>query len=237
MTKKRFYGSWPWGLLITVLIFVPVMIIPAVLGENGNLGSVLANAGKIVATLAAFFWVFFFPRARKSYRQSEQAVMNAEAREKEKDRPLAVRSDLFEALCPRCGLRRAIFADDPELVSCTCGARLAVRRSGEGGTLELSSGSEAQNSSSEPSANNWRSIQVSSSLLANRSVTTLDGELKVYKSCDPKSATVGSPLRGTEIRLGSVEIVDGREWVEATLPNGDRGYALGPSLRSHSNST
>jgi ribosomal protein S27E len=235
VVKKRFSGSWPWGFLMTALICLPFMVVAALLVKGDTTGSVTANATKIAGTLAGFFWVLVFPRARKAYRQSEQTAMIADAREKGKNRPLAVGSDFFEALCPRCGLKRAIFADDPDRVSCTCGARLVVKRTGEGGTLGLPPESGAQSSSSDLSTETekWRPVQAYSSPLRNRRVTTLDGELMVYQGCDSKSAAVGSPPRGTEIYLGSVAIVDGREWVEATLPNGDRGYALGPSVRSH----
>jgi hypothetical protein len=70
--------------------------------------------------------------------------------------------------------------------------------------------------------------------LANRRVKTLDGAVTIYQDRDLNSPTISSPPIGTEVQLGSPSIVAGREWVEATLPNGDRGYALGPNVRGHS---
>jgi hypothetical protein len=69
--------------------------------------------------------------------------------------------------------------------------------------------------------------------LANRRVKTLDGGLVIYQDRDLNSPIINFPPSGTEIQLGSSSMVAGREWLEAILPNGFKGYALGPSLRSH----
>jgi hypothetical protein len=73
----------------------------------------------------------------------------------------------------------------------------------------------------------------SPSALINKKVKTLDDAVVIYAGCDLKSAVVASPSQGTEIDLGAALMVEGREWVEATLPGGERGYALGPNVRSH----
>ena len=107
---------------------------------------------------------------------------------------------------------------------------------GQAGALELTAGLEAQHGDTAMArqSEEWRPLPTSSaSSSGNRIVRTLDGEMILYKNCDLKSAIVGSLTSGIEIQLGSVSVVDGREWVEAALPNGDRCYALGPSVRSH----
>lgn len=68
--------------------------------------------------------------------------------------------------------------------------------------------------------------------LAGGKVKTLDSALVVYRNCDLKSSAISVP-GATEIQLGSMSLVDGREWVEVTLPSGHRGYAIGPNVRSH----
>lgn len=69
--------------------------------------------------------------------------------------------------------------------------------------------------------------------LAGRKVRTLDDALLVYQDRDLSSGVVARPPNGTEVQLGSLSELDGREWLEAVLPNGDKGYVLGVSVRSH----
>jgi len=70
--------------------------------------------------------------------------------------------------------------------------------------------------------------------LANRKVKSLDGAITIYSDRDLHSPVMASPSAGTEIQLGDSSELDGREWVRATLPSGEGGYALGPNIRSHS---
>lgn len=236
MAKRLFYGSVGWGLVVTALTFGAFLVITSFLGRNGDLGTLVASGGKVAGTILGLFWVFVFPRARKKYRARLADMEAASRRELDQKKPLAVSTAFFEAICPRCSSKHAIFEDDPERLACGCGARLIVRRSEEGGVLELTAELEAQYGANCQLAGEaeTRGLQaLSASLLANRKVKTLDGQVTVYKSCELKSAVVNSPPKGTEIQLGSISVIDGREWVEAILPNGDRGYALSPNLRSH----
>jgi hypothetical protein len=73
----------------------------------------------------------------------------------------------------------------------------------------------------------------SADLLANRMVKTIDGAFMIYQDRDLNSPNM-SPATGTEIQLGASSIIAEREWVEATLPNGNKGYAFGANVRGHS---
>ena len=53
------------------------------------------------------------------------------------NQPLDVQAGFFEARCPKCGLKQAVFRDDTDYVSCTCGARLKVERDGQTGRLQI----------------------------------------------------------------------------------------------------
>src|ERR1051326_6078576 len=64
----------------------------------------------------------------------------------------------------------------------------------------------------------------------------VDDVLQVFKSRDLKSDVLSQPGKDTVIQLGVVSDVDGREWIEATLPDGTFGFVLGPSVRSQANS-
>jgi hypothetical protein len=72
--------------------------------------------------------------------------------------------------------------------------------------------------------------------LAARKVRTLDGALCVFEDRDWNSAVIFQPPHGSEIQLGAVTEVHGREWIEAALPDGLSGYVLGASIRSHTTS-
>jgi hypothetical protein len=69
--------------------------------------------------------------------------------------------------------------------------------------------------------------------LAGGRVKALDDALVVHQDRDPKSPPVGKVPPGTEINLGPVTEVDGREWVEAGLPDGTQGLPP-PSKRPES---
>lgn len=71
------------------------------------------------------------------------------------------------------------------------------------------------------------------SSLAGRKVRTLDGALRVFEDRDFNSAVRSVLPYGAEIQLGATSEVDGREWIEAALPDGTSGYVLGSSTRSH----
>ena len=59
--------------------------------------------------------------------------------------------------------------------------------------------------------------------LEGRTVRTLDDTLIIYQDRDFNSSVVGRPVKGSEIRIASPSIVEGREWFEATLPDGEKG--------------
>lgn len=69
--------------------------------------------------------------------------------------------------------------------------------------------------------------------LPGRRVKTLDGTLMLYQGRDLRSSVISRLPAEAEIQLGSRSEVDGREWLEARLPNGTGGYVLGASARSH----
>jgi hypothetical protein len=64
-------------------------------------------------------------------------------------------------------------------------------------------------------------------------VTTIDDSLLVYQTRDLSSTLIAKLPGGQNIRLGPPGEHDGREWLEATLADGNVGYVLGPSARSH----
>ena len=70
--------------------------------------------------------------------------------------------------------------------------------------------------------------------MAGRKVRTFDDGLVVYEGCDVNSAVISRPLKGSEIQLGSSSEIEEREWLEAALHDGKRGYILASSARSHS---
>ena len=69
--------------------------------------------------------------------------------------------------------------------------------------------------------------------LVVRNVRVLDDALVVYQERDFHSAVIDHPTKGSEIQIASQSEVEGREWFEAVLPNGIRGYVLAASVRSH----
>jgi hypothetical protein len=71
------------------------------------------------------------------------------------------------------------------------------------------------------------------SSIANRKVRTLDDTLRVFQDRDLNSPVIGQLPNGVEIQLGAVSEIEGREWVEATLPDGTTGYLVSASARSH----
>ena len=73
--------------------------------------------------------------------------------------------------------------------------------------------------------------------LAGRKVRTLDDTLRVFQDRDLNSPVIGHSRTGVEIQLGAVSEIDGREWVEATLPDGTTGYLVSASARSHTEET
>lgn len=71
------------------------------------------------------------------------------------------------------------------------------------------------------------------SSLVGRKVRTTDNALRVFEACDVNSAVRSQLPIEAEIQLGTASEIGGREWIEATLPNGTSGYVVGASLRSH----
>ena len=69
--------------------------------------------------------------------------------------------------------------------------------------------------------------------LTGHTVKALDDHLIVYQECDLSSAVIGRPATGTEIQIGAMSEIEGRQWFEAALPNGDKGYLLAANARSH----
>jgi hypothetical protein len=63
-------------------------------------------------------------------------------------------------------------------------------------------------------------------------VTTTDDDLTLYKERDLSSSVIARVSKGRKIQLGAPELIDGREWMAATLDN-SVGYVLGPSARGH----
>ena len=82
------------------------------------------------------------------------------------------------------------------------------------------------------SANQVVAIDLGPDKLEGRKVRTVDAGLSVYQAPDLGVTFVPLPA-GTEIELGSMSEPDGRQWFGVILPNGDRGYVLAASIRSH----
>lgn len=68
---------------------------------------------------------------------------------------------------------------------------------------------------------------------AQRIVRTIDDTLAVFHARDLNSAQVCRLAEGREITLGHTSEFEGRQWAEALLPDGIRGYVLGPSALGH----
>ena len=62
---------------------------------------------------------------------------------------------------------------------------------------------------------------------------TLDDTLMIFQDRDLNSPIACHPPMGADIQLSSRSEIEGREWLEATLPGGTRGYVLGASARSN----
>jgi type IV pilus assembly protein PilA len=68
--------------------------------------------------------------------------------------------------------------------------------------------------------------------LSGRKVKTVDNALRLF--CQRDLISPSQPLdKGVEIQLGTVSVLDGREWVEVALPDGSFNFALGSAVRSH----
>lgn len=65
---------------------------------------------------------------------------------------------------------------------------------------------------------------------------TIDSTLRLYRERDPDSSVVAQLPKGAAIELGSATVVEGREWIEATVED-KVGYVLGPSVRGHTTLT
>src|SRR5579872_3331860 len=68
--------------------------------------------------------------------------------------------------------------------------------------------------------------------LAGRMVKTVDNGLSVFSRPDVNSESRQLDA-GSDLQLGAVSELDGREWVELILPDASPGFALGASIRSH----
>jgi hypothetical protein len=69
--------------------------------------------------------------------------------------------------------------------------------------------------------------------LQGRKVRTLDDTLRAFQDRDLNSPVIGQLPAGVEIQLGAVSEIEGREWVEATLPDGTAGFLVSASDRRH----
>jgi hypothetical protein len=66
-----------------------------------------------------------------------------------------------------------------------------------------------------------------------RIVRTTDDTLALFHARDSNSSQVFRLPEGREFTLGQTSEFEGRQWVEALLPDGVRGYVLGPSALGH----
>jgi hypothetical protein len=64
-------------------------------------------------------------------------------------------------------------------------------------------------------------------------ITATDDVLQVYEHQDLDSRVIAQANKGLEIELGEATVHEGREWIEASLEDGTRGYVLGASARGH----
>ena len=55
----------------------------------------------------------------------------------------------------------------------------------------------------------------------SKTVTTIDDSIQVIPDRDLKSDAIASIPNRTEVELGGTSTVDGREWIKATLKNGE----------------
>ena len=67
-------------------------------------------------------------------------------------------------------------------------------------------------------------------MATRQSVTITEGNLQVYQARDLNSAVVTRLPKGMEIQIGTGEVFEGREWMEASLGTATIGYVLGPQL-------
>jgi hypothetical protein len=67
----------------------------------------------------------------------------------------------------------------------------------------------------------------------DRIVKTIDNTLAVFHARDLASAQVCRLPEGTELTLGHTSEFEGRQWIEALLPDGICGYVVGPSAMGH----
>ena len=118
------------------------------------------------------------------------------------------------ANCPYCGSERAVFPEDSELLACYhCGRSYSQ-------VLELSK--------QQPPAEVLPAARI-----GLQTVTTTDGTLEVYGACDLSSAVLARLAKNVEIQIGPPVVIQGREWMQATLADGNLGYVLAPSARGH----
>lgn len=66
-----------------------------------------------------------------------------------------------------------------------------------------------------------------------RKVTATDDTVQIYQCRDLDSSVIAHVPQGHQIQLGTAEVFEGREWVEAILEDGTVGYILGPTARGH----
>jgi hypothetical protein len=69
--------------------------------------------------------------------------------------------------------------------------------------------------------------------LAGSKVQTFDNTLRILEGPDFQSAVKSEVSYGTVLQLGATTEIAGRQWIEATLPDGTAGYVLAASVRSH----
>ena len=104
-----------------------------------------------------------------------------------------------------------------------------VRRYNQALALEISGNEGHKSLNALIDVEKVKEVLAPSAPLTGRMVKTLDDVLTIYRQSDFTSAVVSRPAKGTEVRIVSLSEIDGREWYEVELPNGERGHVLGSS--------
>ena len=61
----------------------------------------------------------------------------------------------------------------------------------------------------------------------------LDSQVKLYSTPEPNALSLATLQEGTEIEFGGVKQRNGKQWVEITLPTGQKGYIPGETRIFH----
>jgi hypothetical protein len=142
--KRPFVGSWPFGFVVSgaiaaVLLFfgwlqwhssMDAVRLKMIRPDEASrtIAQVSINLSEIGVVLIGAFWIFVFPRTRKKWQSEREEGFLTQ----HKQRPLAVSKEFFEAVCPRCNARIAIYPNDPVQLTCGCGVALEIDRRSDG---------------------------------------------------------------------------------------------------------